>query len=225
MTTARRLAWPRRRTPWLRKRFGRGLLRPGMLGLRLRRTWAASPVFDRWRDRSTPAQRSEHRSSVALSVRLSVTGERGAGQPVAMPVRDVMRPSVTPRAVLAARNLSHPPVAVVARDAKVPARLDALRAGSIRLPVRAGRTPAQGSEPQAMLVAAAPPRVLIRSPQGEPSAPGGREPSSLRREPAARSGPGPEAEARPPDIERLTESVMAAIDRRLRSHRERMGRR
>lgn len=225
MTTAPRSAWPRRRTPWLRNRFGRGLLSPGALGLRLRRARAASPVVERWRERSTLTVRSGPRSSVALSVRVAVTDDRRNGRPVADPVRDVVRTSVIPHAGLAARNSSTPIGPVVTRAATSPARLDALVTSPVRHPIRVGRASPQGAVTQPMLMAAAPPRVLARSPRSEPPAPERRGPRGPSRAPASQPGPGPAAGPRTPDIERLTESVMAAIDRRMWSHRERMGRR
>ena len=222
MTIAPMPAWPRRRTPWLSNRFGRRLLWPGALNLRLR-TWAANPVVERWRKPSMRTLRSERRYSLALSVVLGAAQDHLEGRPVGAAAREVVHPTVASRTRLAARRLTSPES--VPPSTTTAARLETLASSSIRRTVRAGSSAPKAAESQRMLVATAPPRVLARGPRSEPAALGGRDRGGRRREPAAQRGTGVEANRRPPDIERLTDSVMAAIDRRLWSHRERMGRR
>jgi hypothetical protein len=223
MTIVPRPVWPRRRAPWLSNRFGRGLLSPGALRLQLRRTWASYSVVERWWQRSPLVMWAERPSSFTLAVSLAMKETSAPGRPAGGTTARMVRPQPGPRPALARHRTTSRPRPGAARAADITrVRREHATTRFAERAVRNGRGQRWGSDVERTLLAAAPTRVLARSPHGDATSPGGFETGGARPHPLTERSPSPERAVGPPDIERLTDSVVAAIDRRLWSHRERM---
>jgi hypothetical protein len=195
------------------------------LGLRLRSPWPAYRLGGRWRDRSTLTVRNELRCAVGLSVVTTVTGERPAGRSAPPSAGEVARRTVAQSKGLVSRTVADPAVRLEPRRARGSTSPGPLVTVQARPSVRTAPRPSLAADTRPVMVTSPPPRVLARTSRSQPSAPVPSAPHGRARELVAQRGAVVPADHRPPDIERLTESVMAAIDRRLWSHSERMGRR